>query len=63
MKKVVLNISETTYEKLRFEAISEKKSINELLADRIFYKPFSKEIEKKFEELMESEINKIMECK
>lgn len=61
MKKIVLNISDSTYEKLRFEAILEKKNIPELLAERIFHKPFDKEVEEAFEAWMESELNKIIE--
>ena len=61
MKKIVLNISDSTYEKLRFEAILEKKNIPELLAERIFHKPFDREVEEAFEAWMESELNKIIE--
>lgn len=61
MKKIVLNISEATYEKLRFEAIREKKSIAELVSERIFYKPFHPEVEEAFEIFMENEIEKILE--
>lgn len=59
MKKIVLNISDSTYEKLRFEAIREKKNIPELLAERIFHKPFHPEVEEAFEDWMEQEIEKI----
>ncbi len=59
MKKIVLNISDSTYEKLRFEAIREKKNIPELLAERIFHKPFHPEVEEAFEDWMEKEIEKI----
>lgn len=60
MKKIVLNISDTTYEKLRFEAILEQKSIPDLLAERVFHKPFDKEVEEAFEEWMNKEIEKII---
>lgn len=61
MKKIVLNISDTTYEKLRFEAILEKKSIPELLAERVFHKPFHDEVEEAFENWMNQEIEKIIQ--
>lgn len=61
MKKIVLNISDSTYEKLRFEALLEKKSVMEVIADRVFYKPFDPEVEEAFENWMESEVNKIIE--
>lgn len=60
MKKIVLNISDLTYEKLRFEAMREKKSIPELLAERVFFKPFHPEVEEAFEEWMNQEIEKII---
>lgn len=63
MKKVVLNISDSTYEKLRFEAILEKKSIQQLIEERMFHKPFHKEVEEAFSEWMDQELNKIIEEK
>ena len=60
MKKIVLNISDNTYEKLRLEAILEKKSVQDILKDRIFYKSFPVEVEEAFGEWMEKEVNKIM---
>ena len=60
MKKIVLNISDSTYEKLRFEAIREKKNIPELIAERVFHKPFHPEVEEAFESWMNQEIEKII---
>jgi hypothetical protein len=60
MKKIVLNISDTTYEKLRFEAMIEKKSIQEVIQDRVFHKPFEQEVEEAFSEFVSVEINKII---
>ncbi len=60
MKKIVLNISDITYEKIRFEAISEQKDISNLIAERIFHKPFSESVESAFESWMSKEIEKIM---
>ena len=61
MKKFVLNISDSTYEKLRFEAINEKKSIQEIISERIFYKPFSEEVIQAFNEWVEKELESILE--
>lgn len=60
MKKIVLNISDATYEKLRFEAMHEKKSVQEVIQDRIFYKPFHEDVLEAFENWMESEVDKII---
>lgn len=59
MKKIVLNISDFTYEKLRFESIQEQKDISHLLAERIFHKPFSDEVEIAFENWMNEEFEKL----
>jgi hypothetical protein len=61
MRKIVLNISDSSYEKLRFEAIREKKCIPDLIAERIFHKPFHEEVQNSFSEWLEQEINKILE--
>lgn len=60
MKKIVLNISDATYEKLRFEAIHEKKSVQQCIEDRIFHKPFHDEVQEAFDAFMEQEINNIL---
>lgn len=60
MKKIVLNISDSTYEKLRFEAIKEKKSVIEVIQDRVFHKPFDPEVMEAFEAFMDYEVNKII---
>lgn len=60
MKKIMLNISEATYEKLRFESIRDKKSIQEIIHERIFYKPFSYEVEEAFLNLMDQQLIKLL---
>jgi hypothetical protein len=60
MKKIVLNISDSTYEKIRFEAIQEKKGIPEVIHDRILYKPFHSQIEEAFSSWLDLEIEKII---
>lgn len=63
MKKIVLtaiNIADTQYEKLRFEAIREKKSIQEIIKDRIFFKPFHEDVENAFSEFMQDEFQEIL---
>lgn len=60
MKKIVLNISDSTFEKLRFEALREEKGIQQIIYDRIFHKPFHDEVEKAFDDFMAEEINTII---
>lgn len=60
MKKIVLNISENTYEKFRFEAIDQKKSVQDIVTERLFFKPFSEDVEKALSDLIESELEKIL---
>lgn len=50
MKKIVLNISEVEYEKFKFEAILERKSIQQLIRERIFFKPFCEEVDQAYDE-------------
>lgn len=59
MKKIVLNISDSTYEKLRFEAIHEKKDIQQLIKERLFHRPFDPEVEEAFDQWIEKEIDNI----
>ncbi len=59
MKKIVLNISDSTYEKLCFEAIFEEKDIPTVLAERLLHKPFHPEVLEAYEEFFEQEIKKI----
>jgi hypothetical protein len=60
MKKITINISDFTYEKFRFESLEEKKSIPDIIKERIFYKEFSKEVEHAIALWMDQEINKII---
>lgn len=59
MKKIVLNISDSTYEKLRFEAMKEEKSVQQVIADRLMYKPFDKEVQEAFDTWINQEIERI----
>lgn len=61
MKKIVINISDSTHEKLRFEAILERKSLEKIIEERIFHKPFDKNVEESFDALIQNGINKILE--
>ena len=55
MKKLVINLSDSTFEKLRFEAIKEQKSIQDILTDRIYGLPFSADIEDAYQNLIDNE--------
>jgi hypothetical protein len=52
MKKLVINISETTYEKLRLQSMHEKKSIVDVIVERIFEKPFHSDVEDAYGNLL-----------
>ena len=60
MKKLILNISDSTYEKLRFEAMLERKSIQTVIHNRIFEKPFAGEVEQAFDEWLSEEVERMM---
>lgn len=60
MKKILLNISDCDFEKLKFEAIEEKKSIQEIIKQRIWNKPFSLEVIQAFEKYIEESYQKIL---
>lgn len=60
MKKIVLNISDSTYEKLRFEALLEQKSVQQIIQERVFHKPFHNDVEEAFDKWMNQEIEKIV---
>lgn len=61
MKKIVLNISDSQYEKFRFEALHEEKSVQQVIADRLFHKPFDAEVLEAFEAWVDSETQKILQ--
>jgi hypothetical protein len=60
MKKIVLNLSDTTYEKLRLETIEQKKDVHTIIKERIFSKPFSQYVEEAFEEWESQELCKLL---
>jgi hypothetical protein len=60
VKKLVLNISDVTYEKLRFEAILFKKSIQDVIIDRIFEKPFAQEVNEAYDEWADEEFKALL---
>jgi hypothetical protein len=60
MKKIVLNISDTTYEKLRFEAMEQKKDVATICAERLLKEPFSSSVDTAYSSYVDSEIQKIL---
>lgn len=60
MKKIVLNISDCEFEKLRFEALHQEKSIQDILKDRIFFKPFHEEVLEAYDKLMENDLIELL---
>lgn len=60
MKKVVLTISEIDFEKFRFESIEQRKSIEQVLSDRLFYKSFSLDTLNAVDAWLEENIKELM---
>jgi hypothetical protein len=60
MKKILVNISDYSYEKLRLQAILEKKSVSRIIADRITRDGFPSEVEEAFDMKFRIEFNKIL---
>jgi len=60
MKKIVLTISDSLYEKFRFEAIEKRKSVPEVIADAINEKAFSSDVEKAHDAWLEQNIFEMM---
>jgi hypothetical protein len=56
---MIINISDSTFERLRFEAIEEDKSIQEIISERLFHKPFSADVEEAFEKLIDQEFQDV----
>lgn len=60
MKKIVLNISDFDYERFRFEAIHERKSVQDVIRERLFTKEFHEEVVEAFDQWMSENLNAIM---
>jgi len=60
MKKIVLNISDLDYEKFRFEAMHERKSVPDVLRDRLFSKPFHQEVEEAYDQWLTENLESMM---
>lgn len=60
MKKIVLNISDVEYEKFRFEAIHSRKSVPDVLRDRIFHRPFHEDVEEAYDAWLQEQLESIM---
>lgn len=60
MKKIVVNLSDLHVEKLRFEAMEEKKDLQQVIKDRIFFKEFSPTVEEAFNDFMEDSVKNLL---
>lgn len=60
MKKLIINLADSQFEKLRFEALEQRKDFGQIIRERLFSTPFSKNVEEAFNDLMEYQINEIM---
>ena len=54
-------MNDCTYEKLRFEALKEKKDVSQIISERILYKEFSEDVEQAFSEFCDEKFTKLME--
>jgi hypothetical protein len=61
VKKVVLNISDHIYERLRFEALYKEQSVSDTIHDRLLEKPFCDDVEKAYDIWIAKEFSKLME--
>ena len=61
MKKIILNINDCIYEKFRFEAIEQRKSVPEVIAQAITQKVFTPSIEEAYNEWLERNILQMMQ--
>lgn len=60
MKKLVLNISDSDYEKLKFEAIFERKDLRQLIKERLWNKEFHPEVMEAYDNYMSQELERIL---
>ena len=60
MKKIIINISDYGYEKLRLQAILERKPVSKIIAERITSPGFSKEVEEAFDMKFSRDFNKLL---
>jgi predicted transcriptional regulator len=61
MKKIIVNMSDSTYEKLRFEAMYEKKDLRTIISERILHKQFSDSVEEAFSNFCDENFLKIVD--
>jgi predicted CopG family antitoxin len=61
MKKVVLNISDHIYERLRFEALYKEQSVSDVIYFRLLERAFCEDVEKAYDIWVNKEFSKLME--
>ena len=61
MKKIVVNICDCTYEKLAFEAMQERKIIQQIIEERLLTKPFSPLVNECYQKWLDNECKKLLE--
>lgn len=60
MKKIALTINDIDYEKFALESLKQKKSIQEVIKDRIFERPFDQEILQEVEKWMDHNFQSLL---
>lgn len=56
----MLNISDNSYLKLSFEAMEQKKSIKDIIKERIFLKDFSADVNEAFDNWMQNKLEDML---
>lgn len=60
MKKIVINLGDFTFEKLRLESVMQEKSVSQVIEERIYHKPFSEEVLKEYDKWLTNTIEKLI---
>lgn len=61
MRKIVLNISDVIFEKLRFEAMEKQVDIKSIIQERLLEKPFSNSVEEAYDNFINQEYERMEE--
>lgn len=61
MKQIVINISDIEYEKIRLEALEQRKQVPLLLKERLFHRSFSLEVQEAYDKWLEKNLTALMQ--
>lgn len=60
MRKIVLNVSDIMFERFCFEALHEKKNVQQIINERILTKPFHPDVINSTENWVDEQFQKII---